>query len=255
MSEKGSVNLEVQDGIGAVTFFHPKSNSLPGPLLRQIAETITQCGTDDAIKVVVLKSAGERAFCAGASFSELVSLKDEAQGKEFFMGFARVILAVRNCPKFVIARVQGKAIGGGVGVASAADYTLAHDSASVKLSELALGLGPFVVGPACERKLGTSAFSILSIDNKWRDANWAHQHGLYADVFQSHEDLDAAVNGLAAQLAKTNPEAMAELKRVFWEGTDHWATLLEARAEHSGRLALSKFTRDAISAFASGKRG
>ncbi|MDJ0837341.1 MAG: enoyl-CoA hydratase/isomerase family protein [Acidobacteriota bacterium] len=254
MSEHGSVEVVVENGVGSVIFFHPKSNSLPGPLLREIADTITGCGEDERIKVVVLKSAGERAFCAGASFSELVNLEDESQGKEFFMGFARVILAVKNCPKFVIARVQGKAIGGGVGVASAADYTLAHISASVKLSELALGLGPFVVGPACERKLGTSAFSILSIDNKWRDAEWAHRHGLYADVYPSHEDLDDAVNALAAQLAKTNPEAMAELKRVFWKGTDHWDTLLEERAEHSGRLALSQFTRDAIAAFASGKR-
>lgn len=254
MSETGRVTVEQENGIGTVTFFHPKSNSLPGPLLREIAETVTRCGADDAIKVIVLKSEGDRAFCAGASFAELVSLKDEAQGKEFFMGFARVINAIRTCPKFVIARVQGKAIGGGVGVASAADYTLAHKSASVKLSELALGLGPFVVGPAVERKLGTSAFSILSIDNKWRDAQWAHQQGIYADIFETHADLDAAVDALATQLAATNPEAMAELKRVFWEGTEHWDQLLEERAEHSGRLALSKFTRDAIAAFASGKR-
>jgi len=250
MSSDGEVTTRIENGIATVSFGHPKSNSLPGPLLAAIAESITRCGADDEAVVVILRSAGERAFCAGASFDELKNLSNEADGKEFFMGFARVILAIRACPKLVIARVQGKAIGGGVGVASAADYTLAHASASVKLSELALGLGPFVIGPAVARKIGTSAFSILSIDNKWRDASWARDHGLYADVFDDHAALDSAVDALAVQLSRTNPEAMAELKRVFWEGTDHWAELLERRAEHSGRLALSRFTRDAIAAFA-----
>lgn len=252
MSDTGTVTVEVADGIGTVTFGHPKSNSLPGPLLREIAAKITECGDNDDIKVIVLKSLGPKAFCAGASFDELLALKDEAGGKHFFMGFATLILAMKKCPKFIIARVQGKAIGGGVGVASAADIALAHNSASIKLSELALGLGPFVIGPAVEHKIGKSPFSILSIDNKWRDAAWAQSHGLYADVFDSHEDLDAAVHALAVQLTNTNPRAMRELKEVFWEGTDHWDTLLENRAERSGRLALSEYTSAAIAEF--GKR-
>jgi len=250
MSAQGEVTIDIADGIGTVTFSHPKSNSLPGPLLSKIAATIENCGQNDEIRVLVLASGGTRAFCAGASFEELVNLGDEASGKEFFMGFARVIMAMRSCPKLIIARVQGKAIGGGVGLAAAADYTLAHASASVKLSELALGLGPFVIGPAVVRKIGTAAFSVLSIDNQWRDAAWGQLVGLYADVFDNKDALNEAVAGLAAQLAKTNPEAMAELKKVFWEGTDHWPQLLEARAEHSGRLALSEFTRRAIEEFA-----
>lgn len=249
MIEAGNVTVEVRDGIGTVSFFHPKSNSLPGTLLREIASKITECGENDQIKVIVLKSAGDKAFCAGASFDELLSLKDEAGGKHFFMGFATLILAMKKCPKFIIARVQGKAIGGGVGVASAADHALAHTSASVKLSELALGLGPFVVGPAVERKIGLSPFSILSIDNKWRSAEWARDMGMYADVFDTHEALDEAVEKLAVQLTNTNPRAMAELKAVFWEGTEHWDQLLEERAEHSGRLALSEYTYNAIQAF------
>ena len=249
MSEAGSVTIDVKDGIGTVTFYHPKSNSLPGTLLREIAARITECGNNESVAVVVLKSEGDRAFCAGASFDELMSLKDEAGGKNFFMGFATLILAMKKCPKFIIARVQGKAIGGGVGVASAADLALAHNSASVKLSELALGLGPFVVGPAVERKIGLSAFSILSIDNKWRDAAWALDKGMYADIYDSHETLDEAVNKLALQLTQTNPRAMAELKAAFWEGTEHWDRLLEERAEHSGRLALSEYTYNAIQEF------
>ena len=250
MSQMGDVIGKQNSGIGTISFFHPKSNSLPGPLLTKLADQVTLWGRDPAVKVLVLKSQGEKAFCAGASFDELKSLEDEASGKNFFMGFARLILAMKQCPKLIIARVQGKAIGGGVGIAGAADYTLATKAASVKLSELALGLGPFVIGPAVERKIGLSAFSTLAIDNRWRDAHWAHRHGLYADVLDSIEDLDLAVAKLAQQLSKTNPAAMAELKAVFWEGTDHWKQLLEARAQHSGRLALSDFTKNAIAAFA-----
>ncbi len=249
MIETGTVTAEVSEGIATVTFAHPKSNSLPGALLRGIAAVIEELGENPEVLVIVLRSQSEKVFCGGASFDELLRLSDEANGKHFFMGFATLILAMKKCPKFIIARVQGKAIGGGVGVASAADYALAHGSAAVKLSELALGLGPFVVGPAVERKLGTSAFSILSIDNQWRDALWARERGLYADVFETHEALDEAVHALAVQLTQTNPRAMRELKAAFWEGTEHWDELLERRAEHSGRLALSEYTAAAIAAF------
>jgi len=249
MSEHGSVELVVKAGIATIEFHHPKSNSLPASLLREIAARITECGGNEEVRVVVLRSRGDRAFCAGASFGELQAWRDEAGGKQFFMGFALLISAMKSCPKFIIARVQGKAIGGGVGLAAAADYALAHASASIKLSELALGLGPFVIGPAVTRKLGTAAFSILSIDNQWRDARWAMARGLYADLFETHRELDEAVENLARQMTRTNPEAMAALKTVFWEGTEHWDALLAERAVYSGRLALSEHTAAAIAAF------
>lgn len=250
MNIEGYVKTETNDGIATIEFYHPQSNSLPGHLLASLADSITQAGKDDAAKVIVLRSAGERAFCAGASFDELISISDDAEGKKFFSGFANVINAARKCPKFIIGRVQGKAVGGGVGMASAVDYCLATKYASVKLSELAIGIGPFVVGPAVERKLGTSAMSQLAIDaTEWRTAEWAEQHGLYAGVFDSAEALDDAVNQLAKRLAKSNPEAMAELKKNFWSGTEHWDELLAERAAMSGRLVLSDFTRNAINAF------
>lgn len=247
--DSGSVTVTQAAGIARVTFFHPKSNSLPGELLADIAQAVTGCGQDPAIQVVVLQSLGDRAFCAGASFDELLSIGDAETGKRFFMGFARLILAVRACPKFVIARVQGKAVGGGVGVAAAADYCLARDTAAIKLSELAIGFGPFVIGPAVERKMGTSAFSTLTIDTAWRDAVWARANGLYVDIFDSLQALDGAVDALAQKLAGYNLEAMAALKKTMFEGTEHWPALLEERAAYSGRLVLSKFTGKAIHAF------
>lgn len=251
----GHVKLEIWEGIATVTFQHPQSNSLPGSLLRELAATITKVGEDDQAKVIVLKSEGEKAFCAGASFDELVAITDVEAGTEFFSGFAGVINAMRKAPKFVIARVQGKAVGGGVGLASAADYTLAHNSASVKLSELAVGIGPFVVGPAVERKIGTSAFSQLTIDaSSWKDSGWAKEKSLFAEVFETHEALDDAVHKLASTLAHSNPEAMLMLKQIMWEGTEHWDRLLNERAAMSGKLVLSDFTRSAIGKFKQGAR-
>lgn len=247
---KEYVKLTIEKGIGTIEFFHPQSNSLPGHILAELANTITKAGEDDNIKVLILKSAGERAFCAGASFDELIAIDNENTGKEFFSGFANVINAARKCPKFIIGRVQGKAVGGGVGMASATDYCFASKFASAKLSELAIGIGPFVVGPAVERKVGTSAFSAMTINaSKWFDANWAREKGLYTEVFDTTKEMDIEIEKLASTLSKSNPEAMKGLKKIMWEGTDHWDTLLMERAESSGRLVLSDFTRNAIEKF------
>ena len=252
---EGNVILTKENGIGTIEFFHPASNSLPGAILKLLTDTITAAGNDDEIRVIVLKSSGDRAFCAGASFDELMSIGNEEVGKEFFMGFARVINALRKAPKFVIGRVQGKTVGGGVGLASSVDYCFATKYASVKLSELAIGIGPFVVGPAVRRKLGPTGMSQLAIDaTGWRSADWAESHGLFAQVFESTEEMDSHVVVLAQKLAKCNPEAMAALKQNFWSGTDQWDELLEERAAMSGKLVLSEFTHNAISAFKAGQR-
>lgn len=251
VTDQGFVNFDItENGIGTITFGHPMSNSLPGKILRKLAETITDLGKNDKVKVIILKSEGDKAFCAGASFDELISISEFESGKVFFSGFAHVINACRTCPKFIIGRVQGKAVGGGVGVASAVDYCLATKYADIKLSELAVGIGPFVVGPAVERKIGLSAMSELAINaTEWRPAEWAKRKGLYTDVFENEEDMDKEITRLSQQLAKSNPEAMMLLKKVFWQGTDHWNELLIERAEISGKLVLSEFTRNAINAF------
>lgn len=246
----GHIKTELKNGIAYVTFFHPQSNSMPGNLLRELAAEIEKAGKNDAAKVIVLQSEGEKAFCAGASFDELISIKDLETGKKFFSGFAGVINAMRKAPKFVLARVQGKAVGGGVGIASAADYSFAVEGASVKLSELAVGIGPFVVGPAVERKVGTAAFCQLTINaTEWQSAGWAKEKGLYADVYKTTAEMDAAIQALADKLAASNPEAMMMLKKIMWEGTESWDTLLLERAEMSGRLVLSEFTVNAINKF------
>jgi methylglutaconyl-CoA hydratase len=237
-------------GIATISFFHPSHNSLPGQLLRELAATITAVGQADTTKVIILRSEGERTFCAGASFDELIAIEDEAQGQQFFSGFAQVINACRTCPKVIIGRVQGKAIGGGVGVAAATDYCLATTQAAVKLSELVVGIGPFVVGPVVELKIGRAAYAQLALDAaEFRSAAWAQARGLYAGCFETIAELDAAVQAQAAKLASYNPEALAAMKQVIWEGTAHWDSLLSERAAISGRLVLSDFTRQAIAQF------
>lgn len=247
---EGTITSTITNGIGTVTFFHPQSNSMPGTQLRNLASEIEKLGKDDSVKVIVLQSEGDKTFCAGASFDELISIKDIDTGLKFFSGFALVINAMRKAPKFIIARVQGKAVGGGVGIAASADYTFATEAASVKLSELAVGIGPFVVGPAVERKVGTSAFCQLTINaTEWQSAQWAKEKGLYADVFAHVADMDKGIEGLAAKLATSNPEAMSMLKKVMWEGTENWDSLLIERAGMSGKLVLSEFTVNAINKF------
>ncbi len=247
---EGSVNIKIDNGVAEIEFFHPQSNSMPGALLRRLAATIEGAGNNSEAKVIVIKSSGEKSFCAGASFDELVAINDFETGKKFFSGFAMVINAMRKSPKFVIARVQGKAVGGGVGIACAADYTVAHESSSVKLSELAVGIGPFVVGPAVERKIGSGAFTQLTVNaTEWQSAAWAKEKGMYASIHSSIEELDAEVNNLAQKLSRSNPEAMMMLKKVFWQGAENWDTLLIERAEMSGKLVLSDFTKKAIEKF------
>jgi methylglutaconyl-CoA hydratase len=247
-----SITVEIKDRIATVSFFNPKGNSLPKVLLKNLTDEFNQLSVNEDINVIVLRSQGGNSFCAGASFSELQSVTNYLEGKDFFMGFGNLILAMKNCQKIIITRVHGKAVGGGVGIIAASDYVLAQESASIKLSELDLGIGPFIVGPAIERKTGKSAFSALAIDTQWRDAYWAKEHGLFVEVYTTIEQLDNAVQNMALKLSKNSPEAMSELKTVLWEGTEQWTTLLPARAKISGRLILSDFSSNYISAFKTG---
>ncbi len=247
---EGYVKVELHQGVKTIEFFHPRSNSLPGKILHELSAAITHAGEDPDATLIVLRSAGEGAFCAGASFDELTAIQTEAEGLQFFSGFAHVINAMRSCPKLIIGRIQGKCVGGGVGLAASVDYAIATEASDIKLSELAVGIGPFVVGPAVERKIGTSAFSQLAIDaSMWRNAEWARRKGLFAEVHPDTIALDEAIRRLSGALAHSSPQAMAEMKKIFWKGTEHWDTLLFERAAISGRLVLSDFTRNAIAAF------
>ncbi len=250
-TEQGSVQYTAnENGIATIEFSHPSSNSLPGKILNKLASVITELGKEEKVLVIILKSAGNRAFCAGASFDELLSIENLSQGKEFFSGFAKVINACRKCPKLIIGRVQGKAVGGGVGIAASVDYCFATKHASIKLSELAVGIGPFVVGPAVERKIGLSAMSQLTINaTEFMSAEWALQKGLYMEVFEDDESMDQKIQSLSSKLSKSNPEAMRNLKKIFWTQTEHWDSLLSERAEMSGKLVLSDFSKQSILKF------
>lgn len=245
----GKVSADFRDGVASIRFQHPKGNSLPASLLRRLADEVTRLGEDDATRIIILRSEGAGSFCGGAAFEELTRISNANEGKEFFMGFARLILAMRACPKFIISRVHGRVVGGGVGIVAASDYAMATANAAVKLSELALGIGPFVVGPVIQRKVGLGAFTTMAVDTEFHDAAWAARCGLYSRVYDSIDELDSCLGSLAHRLAASNPDAMARMKAVFWEGTEHWPPLLEERAEMSGSLVLSDFTRRAIASF------
>ncbi len=250
ISDQGHVLSHRQDAVMTIEFGHPAHNSLPAYLLDELVQAIDQASDDDAVKVVVLRSFGERSFCAGASFQELIAIENEAQGLTFFSGFARVINAMRRCKKLIIARVQGKAVGGGVGIIAAADYALAMETAAVKLSELTIGIGPFVIAPAVSRKIGVAGLSALSIDAQgFRSARWAESKGLYTQVFDSVKAMDHSLADLCKDLSQYNIEAMRNIKAVLWEGTEHWDDLLIERAAMSGRLVLSPETKSQLAPY------
>ncbi len=248
--DDGEVKSTIADGIATVSFHHPKSNSLPGHVLQAMATAITQAGVDRSVRVIILRSEGEKAFCAGASFDELVAINSERKGTEFFTGFANVINAIRKVSVFVIGRIHSHTVGGGVGLACAVDIAYAHEKASARLSELAIGIGPFVVGPAVERKTGPANFGLLSATPATRrSAQWCEANGIYSEIFPTIEALDEAITAHAKELASYSPDAMAELKKIMWRGTEDWDDLLSERAAISGRLVLSEFTRNAIAGF------
>ncbi|MSP84592.1 MAG: enoyl-CoA hydratase/isomerase family protein [Flavobacteriaceae bacterium] len=244
------IKQELNNGIATISFYHPNHNSLPSDLLIELKQTIENAGKNEDIRVIILKSAGDKTFCAGASFQELCAINDEEIGALFFSGFANVINAIRKCSKIVIGSIQGKAVGGGVGIAAATDYCLASKFASIKLSELTIGIGPFVVAPALERKIGLAAFSQLTLDaTSFYSAEWAHNKGLFSSVHENNEELDKAVLTLAQNLANYNPEALTALKQILWKDTENWDELLRERAAISGKLVLSAFTKESLKRF------
>ena len=254
-NENGYVAANVKDGISTISFYHPAQNSLPANLLSQLCIEIEKAGNNPETRVIILKSDGDRTFCAGASFDELVQIKTKTEGAEFFSGFARVINTCRKSPKIIIARIQGKSVGGGVGLAAAADYCLATEAAAIKLSELAIGIGPFVISPAVIRKIGLPAFSQLTIRAvDFQTATWAKEKGLYNEVYPDISSLDSALDALAQKLAAYHPEALHGLKQILWEGTENWDDLLAERAAISGELVLSEFTQSTLQNFLNGKR-
>lgn len=248
-NSNGFIEIQIEDTIATITFSHPASNSFPSELLQKLTDELNKISTNSEVNVVILQSEGT-VFCAGASFDELLSITDFETGKKFFSGFANVINAMRKCSKIIVGKVQGKAVGGGVGLIAACDFAFAYQDAAIKLSEIAIGIGPFVIEPAVSRKIGKIAMSEMTLQpNIWQSADWAKEKGLYADIFDSQNEVTEATIKLTEKLASYNPEALAEMKKVFWQGTENWDELLYERAAMSGKLVLSDFTKEALSKF------
>lgn len=247
---QGFVQTSVQSSVATITFSHPASNSFPSSLLQKLVDELNAVDKNNDVNIVILQSEGTGAFCAGASFDELLSIDNMEDGKKFFSGFANVINAMRKCSKIIVGRIHGKAVGGGVGLASACDYAMAVTESSIKLSEIAIGIGPFVIEPAVSRKIGKTAVAEMTLTpTDWQTATWAKEKGLYAQVFETREELDAKVIAFAQKLATYSPEALSEMKKVFWQKTENWDELLYERATISGRLVLSDFTKNALNQF------
>ena len=246
--QNGSLYTRIENGVATVEFGHPAGNSFVSELLERLQLELHKLSDDNSVVIIVLKSEGERAFCAGASFDELLAIKTLEEGKKFFSGFAHVINAMRTNKKPIIGRVQGKAVGGGVGLIAACDYAFATVAASVKLSEISIGIAPLVIAPAVERKIGKAGLAELAmVPTEWKNAYWAREKGLFSRVFESIKEMDKELDLYTTNLAQFNPEALHAMKRILWEKTDHWEELLLERAEVSGQLALMPQTKEKLS--------
>jgi methylglutaconyl-CoA hydratase len=245
----GELITTIENKVATLEFGHPASNSFPSDLLNRLTNELNTLSTNSEVSVIILKSSGSGAFCAGASFDELLAVSNPEEATKFFSGFANVLNAMRNCSKIIVGRIHGKAVGGGVGIAAACDYAFATTDSAIKLSELAIGIGPFVIEPAVTRKIGISASAEMTLDTEWKTATWANQKGLYNKVYETSEELDKEITVFANKLASYNPEALTEIKKMLWEGTENWNTLLYERAEISGKLVLSDFSKKALTQF------
>jgi methylglutaconyl-CoA hydratase len=248
-NSNGSLITTIENKIATLEFSHPARNSFPSDLLERLKNELNDLSHNTKISVIVLKSSGSGAFCAGASFDELLAVSNQEEASQFFSGFANVLNAMRNCSKIIIGRIHGKAVGGGVGIVAACDYALATHASAIKLSELAIGIGPFVIEPALSRKMGQTALTEMTLETDWKSASWANQKGLYAKIVETTTELDTEIKAFANKLANYNPEALIEMKKVFWKGTENWNTLLYERAEISGKLILSDFSKKALNEF------
>ncbi|GIZ07930.1 enoyl-CoA hydratase/isomerase family protein [Flavobacterium sp. UMI-01] len=247
---KGTVTTTIKNTIATITFGHPASNSFPIALLNALISEFHTLSNNTEVNAILLQSEGEKVFCAGASFDELLAIETTAQGMTFFSGFANLINAMRNCSKIIVGRIQGKAVGGGVGLIAACDYAIGTEASIIKLSELSIGMGPFVIEPVVSRKIGKTALTEMTLaPHAWKSAQWAYQKGLFAEITPDIESLDQSVTTFVTQLASYHPEALVEIKKMIWEGTDHWETLLPERAQITGRLVLSDFTKNALKQF------
>ncbi len=247
---EGKISVEIKENIATVSFYHPASNSFPSSQLQLLTDTLYDLNKNKSVVLIILKSEGEGAFCAGASFDELLQVTNLEEGNRFFSGFANVINAMRKSNKLIVGRIHGKAVGGGVGIMAACDYTFATEKVAVKLSELAIGIGPFVIEPAVSKKIGKTAMAEMTLAaTEWKSSQWAFDKGLISKLFHTKEEMDNSLNSFSKQLASFNPEALHEMKKVIWEGTEDWDHLLYERAAISGRLVLSEFTRNALNQF------
>lgn len=252
MQSAEKITITIENKIATISFYHPSSNSFPSHQLAQLTETLTALNNNKEVTLIILKSEGEKAFCAGASFDELLEIENLENGTKFFSGFANVINAMRTSNKLIIGRIQGKTVGGGVGLAAACDYCFATINASIKLSELAIGIGPFVIEPAVTRKIGFPAMSEMTLEAEtWKSAQWAKEKQLFTQVFDSINEMDQHLETFVQRLSSYNPEALHEMKKVLWKDTDHWDALLKERAGISGKLVLSDFTKQALNQFKS----
>lgn len=254
-NQNGSLHSRISKGIATIEFGHPKANSLTSALLEGLMQEFNSLSENDKVSLILLKSKGEGAFCAGASFDELLQIDNLTDATHFFNGFANVFLAMRNCKKPIVGQIQGKATGGGVGLIAACDYTLATENAWIRLPELAIGIAPFVIAPVLIRKIGTTALNEMYMTpNLWKESHWAQRYNLYTQVLKNIKELNEQTAHFTENLAKINSNVLAEMKQITWKNTENWSEELHKNATLSAKFLLSEETKSILMNFKNSKK-
>lgn len=245
-----TVHTQIENSIAKIQFYNPASNACDPSMLAQMVHAFNTLSANSQVKVILLSSKGNKAFCAGASITHLSELKDMKAATDFFSGFGRLILSMKNCNKIIVTSVQGKAVGGGVGIIAASDYVIATENSGLRLSELMIGIGPLVIAPAVIRKVGVAHFSQLSLKpSTWKDAKWGAAHGLFNELVTDGDSLENVTVDYCNSLASYSAQALSALKSVLWQGTEHWEELLYENAAKTATLSLSEDAQESFKKF------
>ena len=230
-------------------------NAFDETMIAELTEVFETLGSAESTRVVVLGAEG-RAFCAGADlrWMERASANTQEANLADARRFAHMMHVIQACAKPVIARVQGAAFGGGVGLCCACDIVIAAPQARFAVSEARFGILPSVIGPYLNNAIGKRHALRLALTAETIDAVRAEQIGLVHQIEEIGQ-LDAAIERIIVQLLGNGPEALGEIKRLFAQFTlgPIDATVRELTAQTIARVRQTAQAREGFAAFL-GKR-
>ena len=251
MTAPRQILLESRNGVATVTLNRPSvRNAFDDALVSELGSSFTRLGHDASVRAIVLAGAGS-VFCAGVDLGWMARSEpgSDSQQRQDADQIQRMLRAIDECPCPVIARVQGAAYGGGVGLLAACDIGVVAEDAVFALREVRVGLIPAVIAPFLLQKLGGSQLRRFCLTGEPFSAQVAKSIGLAHEVVAA-KDLDSAVRDFTAHLLQAGPEAVRAAKHLFRQistvpAEERWRLCREANA----RIRDTEEAREGLRAF------